>query len=98
MSDFFPPIQSDVRTSRKYNAHYPSATEANHCPPRHNRVLRNYGSENESKAYDLLHNETPFGSGAQKMTEEFAEMQGKNVEGFSYEAKASGVFHFSIFF
>lgn len=66
--------------------------------PRHNRVLRNYSSENESKAYDLLHNETPFGSGAQKMTEEFAEMQGKNVEGFSYGAKASGVFHFSIFF
>lgn len=65
--------------------------------PHHNRVLRNYGSENEGKAYDLLHDETPFGSGAQKMVDEFAEMQGKEVDAFGYEALAPGVFHFSIY-
>ncbi|KAG6358941.1 hypothetical protein INS49_012461 [Diaporthe citri] len=61
-------------------------------------IFRNYHSENEGKAYDILHNETPFGSGAQKMTDEFAEMQDKEVEAFWYEAQAPGVFHFTIYF
>ncbi|KAK7716762.1 hypothetical protein SLS63_010965 [Diaporthe eres] len=61
-------------------------------------IFRNYHTENEEKAYDLLHNETPFGNGAQKMTDEFAEMQGKEVEAFWYEARSPGVFHFTIYF
>ncbi|KAG8168360.1 hypothetical protein KVR01_001109 [Diaporthe batatas] len=61
-------------------------------------IFRDTISENEKKAYDLLHTETPFGSGAQKMTEEFQEMQGKVVGGFGYEAQAAGVFHFTVYF
>lgn len=32
------------------------------------------------------------------MIDEFAEMQGKKVEAFGYDAKASGAFHFTIYF
>lgn len=46
----------------------------------------------------MLHIDTPFGSGAQKMTDEFAEMQGKEVEAFWYDALAPGVFDFTIYF
>lgn len=81
----------------KYEFHVPGAPVANYCPW-HNRINRNYHTENEGKAYDLLHNEVPFGIGAQKMTEEFEEMQGKEVEAFWYEAQAPGVFHFTIYF
>lgn len=62
-----------------------------------NRIYRDNHTENERKAYDLLHNETPFGSGAQKMTEEFQEMQVKIVGAFGYEAQATGVFHFTVY-
>lgn len=83
--------------THKYDFRVPGAPVANYRP-RHNRILRNYHSENEGKAYEMLHIDTPFGSGAQKMTDEFAEMQGKEVEAFWYDALAPGVFDFTIYF
>lgn len=61
-------------------------------------MFRDHHSDNEEEAYDLLHDETPFGAGAQKMIDEFAEMQGKEVEAFGYDAQAPEVFHFTIYF
>lgn len=81
----------------QFTSNNSSKTVAN-CLSLNNRIYRDSPSENEKKAYDLLHNETPFGSGAQKMTEEFQEMQGKIVGAFGYEAQATGVYHFTVYF
>lgn len=67
-------------------------------PLRNNSIFRDFQSPNEQQAYNLLLDGTPFGAGAKKMTEEFAEMQGKYIGEFKYEAQAPGVFHFTVYF
>ncbi|KKY39662.1 hypothetical protein UCDDA912_g00366 [Diaporthe ampelina] len=62
------------------------------------KVLRDHHSDEEEEAYDLLHDGTAFGAGAQKMIDEFEEMHGKNVEAFGYNAQAPSVFHFAVYF
>ncbi|KAJ0120710.1 hypothetical protein J7T55_015442 [Diaporthe amygdali] len=61
-------------------------------------IFRNHHSDEKEETYNLLHDNTPFGAGAQKMIDEFAEMQGKYIVAFGYEAQASGVFVFTIYF
>lgn len=61
-------------------------------------VFRNHHSDDEEEAYNLIHDETPFGAGAQKMIDENEAMHGKEVEAFGYDLLPSGVFHFTVYF